>query len=312
MYVPYLYGRQEELRALADLAPGLAQHGRVIPMIEPTENRSLLHSKIAESRGVGAEMMIVANPTRGDLANPAAAAAVLTSLAPDLADAAHVRPVFRESPGQGIPELAVFLTQYPNRPVGIVLTSNAIAPAALATALASSDYLVFFAPEMDPAPYNASIPAGRSIVISNNFPGRTRNIDYTATLDEYFSDELITWRGAGWAGFSDFTVLPPESFASSGGPALALAIHLSYMDGQQMRVRHFVSGAGARGQNAPKWAVVLPDLQAVVSTNPTMFEDTAGLRAFLGQAGGAYTSPGTSKRQQIGHHVEGVAANMTP
>lgn len=312
MYIPYLYGRQEELRALDDLASGLAQHGRVVPLVEPTEVQPLLHTKLSAARAAGAQVMVVANPTRGDLANPVAAATAIASIGTDLADASLVRPVFRENPTQGLPELQQFLLQYPNRPIGVVLTTDAIPGADLLKALGQRDYLVLFAPEVDPATYASSIPRSKSVVISDNFPGRTRNIDYALTLDESFGSDLITWRGDGWAGFSDFTVLPPESFAATGGPAVAVAIHLTYMSGQTMRVRHFVSDAGTRGQNAPKWAVILPQLQAVVAASPTMFDNTQGLAAFITQAGGVYTSPGTSKRQQIGHHVETVAVNMTP
>lgn len=312
MYIPYLYGRQEELRALEDLAPGIAQHGRVVPLIEPTEVQPLLHAKISAARAAGANVMVVANPSRGDLANPTAAAAAVASLATDLADTSRVRPMFRESPGQGLPELQQFLLQYPNRPVGVVLTTDHISGAALTKALANRDYLVLFAPEVDPATYSGSVPQSRSVVISDNFPGRTRNVDYALTLDEAFGNDLLSWRNAGWAGFSDFTVLPPESFAATGGPAVAVAIHLTYMTVHEMRVRHFVSDAGSRGQNAPKWAVILPQLQAVIAANPTLFDNTQGLQAFITQAGGSYTNLGTSKRQQIGHHVESVAGNMTP
>jgi hypothetical protein len=312
MYIPYLYGRQEELRALEDLAPSLAQHGRVVPLIEPTEEQPLLHAKISAARAAGANLMVVANPTRGDLANPTAAAAVIAGLTPDIADTTHVRPIFRESPMQGLPELQQFLLQYPNRPIGVVLTTDTIAGAALTQSLAKRDYLVLFAPEVDPALYSGAVPQNRSVVISDNFPGRTRNIDYSVAVDELFGDDLLTWRGSGWAGFSDFTILPPASFAASGGPALAIAIHLTYMKGSAMWVRHFVSGAGTRGQNAPKWAVILPQLNTVIAANPGLFDNTKGLQAFVTQAGGSYTNLGTSKRQQIGHHVESVAVNMTP
>lgn len=311
MYVPYLHGRQEEALALAELAPTLAASGRVVPLIEPVATTAQLHNKVSILRGAGAKVMVIANPTRGKLTTPTAQAAALAHLAPDLADVDHVRPVFRESDGQGLVELTTFLTQYPARPVAVVLTTPLIQPSDLATALKGRDYLVLFDTGVSAISYLPHIPAGRSIDLGHRFPGRERNADYANPADEYFSNDLATWKTAGRAGFSDFTVLP-ATYSTGGGSAVAIAVHLTYMTGNGLRVRHYMSDASVRGDYPPKWRALLGDLTADVTANPTLFETTDGLDSFLTQARTAdYTSLGASKRQQIVHHIQTVDQRMT-
>lgn len=311
MYVPYLHGRQEEALALAELAPTLAASGHVVPLIEPAAITAQLHNKLSVFRAAGAKAMIIANPTRGKLTTPTAQATALAHLEPDLADAAHIRPAFRESDGQGLAELAAFLLTYPARPVVVVLTTQLIRPSDLATALTGRDYLVLFDIGVSAMSYLPHIPAGRSIDIGHRFPGRDRNADYANPNDEFFSNDLLAWKTAGRAGFSDYTVLP-ATYTPGGGSAVAIAVHLSYMTVDGLRVRHYVSDVSVRGDYPPKWRALLKDLTADTTADPGLFETTDGLNTFLTQARTAdYTSLGASKRQQIVHHIQTVDRRMS-
>ncbi len=311
MYVPYLYGRQEETLALAELAPGLASHGRVVPLVEPVQLNDQLHKKLSILRTAGAKAMVVANPTRGHIDTVRKQSDVLTLLAPDLADVAHIRPVFRESEGQGLPELLSFLASYPARPVGVLLTTNLISEVDLAAALSGLDYLVLFAPSVSAMGYSTLIPLNRTIDVGERFIGRSPNAEFIGLPDEFFGNDLLTWRAAGRAGFSDYTVLPP-SYTEGGGGAVALVVHLTFMDTAGLRVQHFASSAGSRGVNSPKWAELLQELEDTLAAHPTRFEATSGLASFRAQySSRSYTSPGSSKRQQIIHHIQTVAARMT-
>jgi hypothetical protein len=308
LYVPYLYGRQEEALALAELATDIAAHPWVVPLIEPVVPTPQLHTKLTILRGAKGQAMLIANPTRGELASPSAQATALAHLAPDLADAERIRPVFRETDGQG---LVAFLSTYVNRRVGIILTTQRIAPAVLEATLRGRDYLLMFDTGVSAMGYLPHIPANRGIDLGDRFRGRERNVEFAHPTDEFFSNDLTAWKAAGRAGFSDRTVLAP-TYRTGGGAAVAIAVHLTYMNDSGLRVRHYVSDVGDRGETSPKWAALLGDLVADVTTNPTLFEDTDGLASFLEQARTAsYTSPGASKRQQIVHHIETVARRMT-
>ena len=229
----------------------------------------------------------------------------------ECAELLGVPPAFRESDGQGLAELAAFLLAYPVRPVAVVLTTQLIQPSDLATALTGRDYLVLFDIGVSAMSYLPHVPAGRSIDIGHRFPGRDRNVDYRNPNDEFFSNDLLTWKTAGRAGFSDFTVLP-AIYTTDGGSAVAIAVHLTYMTVDGLRVRHYVSNVGVRGDYPPKWRALLGDLAADTTANPALFETTDGLSSFFAQARSAdYTSLGASKRQQIVHHIQTVDRRMT-
>ncbi len=70
---------------------------------------------------------------------------------------------------------------------------------------------------------------------------RKRNRDYDPL--EKFSDLHITFEDEGMDGFGDFLIVGDE-FSESGGPAYAIAIHLTFIDNDkedEMWIHHFLS-----------------------------------------------------------------------
>jgi hypothetical protein len=194
----------------------------------------------------------------------------------------------------------------------VLLTTNLIVAADLASALAGSDFVVFFAPSVSAVGYLSAIPSDRTIDIGDRFHGQARNADFAANADEFFSNDLQTWRTSSRAGFSDFTVLTP-TYTEQGGQAGALAVHLTYMNGSNMRVHHFVSDTITRGNDDIKWGELLQKIEDDIITVPTRFDATDGLAAYrLQYSSGNYTNLATSKRQQIVHHLQAVALHMVP
>jgi hypothetical protein len=310
MYSPFLYGRQQELLALESLATEFARDGRVIPLIEPVKPPTTLHRKLGVLRGEGAAVYLIANPSRGDLASASARATWHAELASDLADAAYVFPVFREADGVGLADLRAFLGTYPDRHIGVLLTTNLIAAADLASALAGRDFVVFFAPSVSAVGYVSAISSDRTIDIGDRFHGQPRNADFAANPDEFFSNDLRTWRTSSRAGFSDFTVLTP-TYTEQGGQAGALAVHLTYRDGAAMRVHHFVSDTTTRGNDDIKWGELLRMIEDEIAATPTRYDFTDGLAAYRSQyISGNYTNLATSKRQQVVHHLQTVSRHM--
>jgi hypothetical protein len=292
------------------MASQLATDGGVVPLIEPVKPATTLHRKLAATRAVGAPVYLVANPTRGDLANATLRADWHRDIAIDLADVANVFPTFREFDGGGLVELRAFLRAYPSRRVAVLLTTNLIPAADLSAALAGADYVVFFAPSVSTGSYLSVFPLDRTVEIGNRFQGRDRNADFAATPDEFFGNDLSTWKTTGSAGFSDFTLLT-QNYTESGGQVGAIAVHLSYMRGTNMRVRHFLSDTSSRGNDGVKWGEVLKKIEDEVVAIPGRYDPTDGLAAFRAQyASGIYTNLATSKRQQMRHHLQTVMLHM--
>lgn len=59
--------------------------------------------------------------------------------------------------------------------------------------------------------------------------------------DEHFSDLHVTYEDEGMNGFGDYLIVGDE-FSETGGPAYAVALHLTYIDeDDDMRIKHFKS-----------------------------------------------------------------------
>jgi hypothetical protein len=78
---------------------------------------------------------------------------------------------------------------------------------------------------------------------------RVRNEDYPA--NEHFSDLHLTYNDEGMDGFGDFLIVGDE-FRENGGPAYAVAIHLTYVNQEQdMYIMHFVSDRAGSPDDPP-------------------------------------------------------------
>jgi len=77
------------------------------------------------------------------------------------------------------------------------------------------------------------------ILVRNGFKAQKKNAHYPPT--EHFSDLHITYPDEGMDGFGDYLIIGDE-YKESGGPAYAVAIHLTYLDeDDDMNIFHFIS-----------------------------------------------------------------------
>ena len=77
------------------------------------------------------------------------------------------------------------------------------------------------------------------VLVRDGFRRRVRNVDYP--LNEHFSDLHVTYEDEHMDGFGDFLIVGDE-FREAGGPAYAVAIHLTYLNSEDdMLIMHFVS-----------------------------------------------------------------------
>ncbi|MBB5166489.1 sce7725 family protein [Mycobacterium sp. AZCC_0083] len=173
--------------------------------------------------------------------------------------------------------------------------------------LADRDAIVFVHTSANPRTYLRELPPAKCVEVAASFNGQTRNADYGAA--EWFSNSHLDFIGDGRPGFSDFGPLP-TTFSLRGGPAGAAAIHLIYsVDGGTLWIQHFVSDTVDRneGDAASKIAEAVEKLAGEVAVDPEKFLETAGLQSFLANR---VLDLGSSKRQQLIHHLSTVAASL--
>lgn len=145
-------------------------------------------------------------------------------------------------------------------------------------------------------------------LLFDNFQARMRNADYLDVEDEMFSDEYFYFSEDKCYGVSDYTVLPSQ-YSEGGRLPYAVAIHLTYRKGDQVRLHHFISDSNfdtADIQGKFKEAAI----KAVEFCNLLGLETNGVnlLKFYVDR--GIYPGLGMLKKISIIHHLEIVKSIM--
>ena len=239
MYHPYFRGKQYELITVRETAPMMAG-ADFVPIIEPVKEslgglqRTL--QAVCESDG---RAIVIVNPRHGDhsedgqsisellkesfLENDDIVAGVLLKRSMSIEDAVECCEAHADH--------------------GLALIHAGFADGkGLADALGddADEMMNVFFEKYCGKLYRKHFESHDRILIRDGFK-RMRNRDYPPM--ESFSDLHITYPDEGANGFGDFLIVGDE-YSESGGPAYAVAIHLTFIDPTQddaMFIYHFVS-----------------------------------------------------------------------
>ena len=131
---------------------------------------------------------------------------------------------------------------------------------------------------------------------------------------EFFSDLHETFRDEGMQGFGDFLIVG-DQFSESGGPAYAVAIHLTFIDpdkDKEMHIHHFISDRTATPTDpGGKFAEALQKLVGEVNRPGTHIKRTGAVDEFLRlHERGHYPGLGYVKKLSMQHHIETLAKHF--
>jgi hypothetical protein len=304
MYHPYLRGKQFELLAVRELAPQMADAG-FTPIIEPVrEPLGGLTKALEAVAEAGGQAVVVVNPGHGD----------------------------HQEDGDGISLLLKqqFL-QSDNITAGILLKPDMSLADAIACREAHADHHPTFvhAGFLFPGPFAEyladDLGASKHVFFENranllyrrHFAGSTRillkdgfdsrrNADYPEV--EEFSELHVTFRDMGMDGFGDFLTVG-DRFTEGGGPAYAVAIHLTFIDPTRddvMYIYHFVStDRNTPTDPAGKFAQALQKLiNKLDGGHSHLFESTSIAEFRRLHEAGHFPGLGYVKKLSLKHHVE--------
>ncbi|HEY5723770.1 MAG TPA: sce7725 family protein [Allosphingosinicella sp.] len=306
MYHPYFRGKQYELITIRENAEVLAA-ADFTPIIEPVkESLGGLQRALQAVCDADGNVVVIVNPHHGDHAGD----------------------------GEGITALlADQFVEFPKVSAGILLKGNMTAEEAIGCCDAHDDHdltlihagftqaralveglgdrladtkHVFF-PQCG-ALYRRHFQDSQRVLLDSGFE-RRRNRDYP--LVERFSDIHITYADAGMDGFGDFLIVGDE-FSETGGPAYAIAIHVTFIDPDQddeMYVYHFVSDRQDTPTDpAGKFAEALNTMiQTLDAPNSKVFESRAVQEFRQFHANQHYPGLGYVKKLSMQHHIETLA-----
>lgn len=308
MYHPYFRGKQYELITVRELAPLLKTAG-FCPIIEPVrEALSGLQKAVDAVVEVEGRAIVVVNPHHGDLSG---AGNPLTQLLND--------NVF-DWPGisagillkQNI-DLEEIMGSYEKHAAHtpVLIHAGFSEAKALAEKLGkpTKDHSHVFFEEFCGKLYQKHFNGATRILLRDGFK-RMRNRDYERV--EPFSDLHATFPEEGMDGFGDFLIVGDE-YSETGGPAYAVAIHLTFIDPDQddsMQIYHFKS----KSQDTPKdpagkFAEALAAMMKTLNGPNSKVLETDAVKEFrMLHREGHFPGLGYVKKLSMNHHIETMAA----
>jgi len=307
MYFPYLRGKQFELIMLREMAPSIAEWG-FVPIIEPVRsNFSPLKRAIASLTEHNCRFVLIANPGVGDLSNNP------SSLWTDIIQGS--------------------LAEYNNFSVGLCLTASSPLHVAedffkehnipttiihdgfsdgkgLATVIhdTSPDINKHVFMNNSSTLYRKHFAGTDRILVIDGFTSRP-NKEYPLT--EPFSELYLTFAEMGCVGFGDY-LIAGKDYRDGGGPAGAVAIHISYVDSaadDAIAINHFISDmTDVLDDIASKFAEALSKLVEAVNAGSSQIYRSNAIEEFLDlHKKGHYPGLGYVKKLSMQHHLELVA-----
>lgn len=310
MYYPYLRGKQYELIAVRENAARMTN--LVVPIIEPVKSSTLSLRRALEALiGEEQRFIVVANPRVGDLKT-------------------NLKPLHDELQKD-------YLAGYADWSVGwiaeektneeeirsafdlhgrvAIIHGGYRSGAELAEILTRSPGVTHhvFVEELTSKLYRRHFTDGMRILIRDGFNARRRNIDYPDV--EHFSDLHITVSDEGMQGFGDYLIVGSD-YSDSGGPAYAVAVHLTFIDpgeDDDMFVAHYRSDRHvSQVDPAGKFAEALAKLVAHSTREDSPVLRTAAVQEFIQlHESGHYPGLGYVKKVSMQHHIELMADFLT-
>lgn len=307
MYYPYFRGKQFELIAIRECAELIALSG-FVPIIEPVrESLGGLERALKALTDVGAQAIVVVNPRHGDHRNDGESIAAL--LEKGYGDNDAVRAGILLTNETSVTQAVDQLSRHQEASTALI-HAGFTEGRALAAQLGDRAPLLcnLFVEEQTSMLYRRHFSEGMRVLVGDGFE-RMKNADYQ--LVDMFSDLHITYRDRGMDGYGDFLTVG-DNYSEGGGPAYAVAIHLTFIDPEQdgaMFIYHFVSDTNDTPTDpAGKFAQALRKLVALFNSGGSKLLETSAIREFRELYDrGHFPGLGYIKKLSIKHHLETLA-----
>jgi hypothetical protein len=310
MYHPYFRGKQYELITIRELAP-LLEAASFRPIIEPVKEGlgkgpSGLEKAIRAVAESGGRAIVIVNPHHGDLSGTVALTEMLkrTLGLPGISAGILLRPSMTLDAA-----MVYYKTYIAHTPVFIhagFREAKALA-AKLGTPTKDQSH-IFFAASCEKL-YQKHFKDTYRVLLRDGFKRQKRNSDYDFV--ESFSDLHVTYPDEGMDGFGDFLIVG-DDYTEGGGPAYAVAIHLTFIDPDQdysMQIYHFKSKRrDTQKDPAGKFKEALAEMMMTIDSPGSKVLETNAVKEFrtLHQKG-HFPGLGYVKKLSMSHHIETLA-----
>lgn len=307
MYYPYFRGKQFELLTIRETAGLLAQSG-FVPIIEPVkEALGGLERTLKAICDAAGRAIVIVNPNFGEHASDGANITEL--LKEGFAEEDGICAGILLTDDMSIDDARAFHEEHRgHRPVFVHAGFGE--PKSLADMLgddlASSQHV--FIEEHCGKLYWRHFRHSMRILLRDGFK-RRKNADYPPV--EQFSDLHVTFEEEGMNGFGDFLTVG-DDYSEGGGPAYAVAIHLTYINPGKddvMDVYHFLSTTNNTPTDpAGKFGQALDKLIARLNSGHSHLFESSAIGEFRDlHAKKHFPGLGSVKKLSMKHHIETLA-----
>jgi len=307
MYYPYFRGKQNELITVRESAALLA-HSNFIPIIEPVKEalgglkRAL--DAVIECDG---NAILVINPNYGD--HTVDANAIEKLFSDELNDQHNIATGILLTDQVTVNEAYDMCEAHKTRPVTLIHAGFAEARDLadnLGTHLTNVKHVFF--EEYCGKLYQKHFKDATRILLRDGFERRTNRKHPPV---EFFSDLHATYDDEGMDGYGDFLIVG-DDYSESGGPAYAIAIHLTFIDPDKddaMYVHHFISDRQDTPTDpAGKFAEAVSKLVAKIEEPNNHILHSTAIEEFIDLHNrGHYPGLGYVKKLSMKHHIETFA-----
>lgn len=309
MYHPYFRGKQFELITIRESAKLMAD-ARFVPIIEPVkESLGGLEKTLKAICDTGGKAIVIVNPYHGDHQEDGAS---ITQLLQDdyIGNDAISAGILLRSHTSLFDATACYGAHKDHNPtfVHAGFTAQKAFADFLGDDLAASHHV--FVEEHANTLYRKHFDGSTRVLLRDGFK-RQKNAEYAKIPFEEFSELHLTFGDMNMAGFGDFLMVG-DSYSEGGGPAYAVAIHLTYIDPDNddvMYIYHFVSTTNDTPTDpAGKFSQALKKLIDKLDIGDSKLFESSAIKEFRElHSKGHFPGLGYVKKLSMKHHIETLA-----
>lgn len=305
MYHPYLRGKQYELILLRENAK-LLKDSSMVPIIEPVKkNLTALLKAIDELKKQNVSFVLTINPSKGDFKNnPLQIEELINSTLSDYDNFCIGYIVDAES---SLIDVEDFLNRFTDKAIAFLHNGYPKAKelSDITNQFDNVKKHIFLDEQI--LYRRAFKKAGvERVLIRDGFIRQVRGKDYPD--NEAFSELHLTYSEMDLQGFGDFLIAGNE-YSETGGPAYTVAIHLTYLDEDDlMNIYHFKSDrTDTPTDPAGKFSEALHKLIQKADEDERIYQGKAYEKYKKFYDEGHYPGLGFVKKLSMQHHIETLA-----
>lgn len=310
MYYPYFRGKLNELIVVRETAELIASSS-IYPVIEPVKEsfNGIIRTFDAVHKAKGSATLVI-NPEFGFYKEQPQATSDFFSDELSGKDGLRAGILLRES--TSLDELSRMHALHKDHPITCIHAGFSNPDHVLSTFDAKADIKHIFLDNKCGLLYRKRFGNMDRSLIKNGFIKRP-NKEYPDV--EFFSELHVTYEEMSLNGFGDYLIVGDE-YSESGGPAWAVAIHLTFINHENddvMDIFHFKSDRSDTNTDAPgKFAEALDKLVAEVNRDDSMVLRTEAVNEFLSlHDRGHFPGLGYVKKLSMQHHLETLAEYLS-